>query len=192
MLSHAVKLDQRLQSLQNAILPERYSVTLRYIFKGYLPISLKITTGQIFITDAGDGTATFNGVISGLPLTANAQKHGFHIHEKGDLSDNCQAAGGHFNPDEVTLYKHGSEVDPLKCWNNIGFQVNHGGPASSERHVGDLGNIIAIGGASYVTITDTMALLQGQPDKSVRLDIKNPMIQFLRFLFCSRFWDDPS
>ena len=24
--------------------------------------------------------------------------HGFHIHEKGDLSENCAGAGGHYNP----------------------------------------------------------------------------------------------
>ncbi|HET9417704.1 MAG TPA: superoxide dismutase family protein [Chthoniobacterales bacterium] len=49
-------------------------------------------------------------------------KHGFHIHEKGDCSAaDASSAGGHFNP----THQH------------------HGGPAGTERHAGDLGNIEA-------------------------------------------------
>tara|TARA_B100001093_G_C26600032_1_gene915443 strand:+ start:198 stop:854 length:657 start_codon:yes stop_codon:yes gene_type:complete len=46
-------------------------------------------------------------------------KHGFHIHEYGDLSEGCKSACAHFNP----LHKH------------------HGSLNSKERHAGDLGNI---------------------------------------------------
>lgn len=48
-------------------------------------------------------------------------KHGFHIHETGNLLDDCKSCKSHFNP----------------------FGKKHGGPKSSERHIGDLGNIIA-------------------------------------------------
>ncbi|VVU94643.1 Copper/zinc superoxide dismutase (SODC) [seawater metagenome] len=48
-------------------------------------------------------------------------KHGMHIHEKADFSKGCESAGAHFNP----------------------FNKKHGGAVSIERHVGDLGNIIA-------------------------------------------------
>ena len=46
-------------------------------------------------------------------------KHGFHIHEYGNLTDGCSSACAHFNP----------------------FNENHGGRKSIHRHVGDLGNI---------------------------------------------------
>ena len=48
-------------------------------------------------------------------------KHGFHIHEYGDLSDGCTSACAHFNP----------------------FNKTHGGLNSNVRHAGDLGNIIS-------------------------------------------------
>jgi Cu-Zn family superoxide dismutase len=47
--------------------------------------------------------------------------HGFHIHETGNLLDKCTACKAHFNP----------------------FGEVHGGPKSTHRHIGDLGNITA-------------------------------------------------
>lgn len=48
--------------------------------------------------------------------------HGFHVHEKGDCrAADGSSAGGHFNP----------------------ASTQHGGPDSTPRHAGDLGNITA-------------------------------------------------
>jgi len=67
--------------------------------------------------------------------------HGFHVHEAGDLSDECTSMCAHFNP-------YGSK---------------HGGPGSKERHVGDLGNLMTDqnGEAKYL-ITDDVIKLKGE------------------------------
>ena len=45
--------------------------------------------------------------------------HGFHVHECGDMSKQCESMCAHFNP----------------------YGESHGGPDSTHRHVGDLGNL---------------------------------------------------
>ncbi|XP_058482072.1 copper chaperone for superoxide dismutase-like [Solea solea] len=58
-----------------------------------------------------------DGTIDGL----EPGLHGLHVHTLGDLTQDCNSCGEHFNP--------------------RGRQ--HGGPGDSERHAGDLGNIVA-------------------------------------------------
>ncbi|CAD7088192.1 unnamed protein product [Hermetia illucens] len=66
--------------------------------------------------------------------------HGFHVHEKGDLSNGCTSAGSHYNPDKLS----------------------HGAPTSDMRHVGDLGNVIADeNGVVSTTLTDSLLTLSG-------------------------------
>jgi Cu-Zn family superoxide dismutase len=75
-------------------------------------------TGTVTFTLDGD-QLKFVADIDGL---APSTKHGFHIHEKGDLSDpDLKSAGGHFNP----------------------TKEKHGGPGTLHHHAGDLGNLEA-------------------------------------------------
>ncbi len=97
--------------------------------------------------DSASGVVTFTQTDNGIKIEANMTgltegKHGFHIHQWG----NCTAAdgtsaGGHFNPDNK----------------------KHGGPEDVERHVGDLGNIVAdsMGNAS-LTMIDTVISFSGR------------------------------
>lgn len=74
-----------------------------------------------------EGTITFAAEEKGTHLQGRVMglatgKHGFHIHEFGDLrSGDGDSAGGHFNPD----------------------MAKHGGPHDHAHHAGDLGNIEA-------------------------------------------------
>ena len=86
--------------------------------------------------------ATTDGVqISGQLSGLKPGKHGFHIHEFGDVtSADGMATGGHFNPD---MHKHG-------------------GPDDKERHAGDFGNIEAgADGKATIKMTDKAISLSG-------------------------------
>jgi len=90
-----------------------------------------------------DGTITFTKVANGIEIVADVQglspgKHGFHIHEFGDCSaPDATSAGGHFNPENMP----------------------HGAPTDKERHVGDLGNLVADseGNAHYERVDGQIA-----------------------------------
>ncbi|XP_063593948.1 uncharacterized protein LOC134770958 [Penaeus indicus] len=82
------------------------------------------------------GPTLIEGTITGL----SPGLHGFHIHEFGDLSDGCTTIGGHYNPHKRL----------------------HGSPDDRERHVGDLGNVLAdADGIAKVNITDPIISLTG-------------------------------
>ncbi|KAL3269815.1 hypothetical protein HHI36_008873 [Cryptolaemus montrouzieri] len=94
-----------------------------------------------------DGTVKFEETDDGILVHVNITgltpgAHGFHVHDKGDVSDpKCTSAGGHFNP----------------------FNKHHGAPEDEDRHVGDLGNIVADEqGIATITIKDKIIKLSGQ------------------------------
>ncbi|XP_033225482.1 superoxide dismutase [Cu-Zn], chloroplastic-like [Belonocnema kinseyi] len=94
-------------------------------------------TGKLLITQSvANGPVTITGTAVGL----DPGLHGFHVHEKGDLSGGCASTGKHFNPDKVS----------------------HGAPEDTVRHVGDLGNIKADEkGIASINITDNIISLCG-------------------------------
>jgi superoxide dismutase, Cu-Zn family len=92
--------------------------------------------GKVTFTKEGDMikvVADIEGLAPG--------KHGFHIHEKGDCSaPDGTSAGGHFNPETM----------------------QHAGHDSPQRHVGDMGNLIAdANGKAHLELTDTMMSFEG-------------------------------
>lgn len=78
--------------------------------------------------------ATVRGL---APLT----KHGIHIHSFGDLTEGCASTSTHYNP----------------------FNKTHGDITGSNRHVGDLSNIMSdINGNVYMTLVTSRLTLFGE------------------------------
>lgn len=102
------------------------------------PIGDNKARGLIQFTRTDSGIHV-SGQVSGL----SEGKHGFHVHEFGDLTDttNGESAGGHFNP----------TGEP------------HGKPSDDQRHAGDFGNIEAnADGVAEVDFTDSKISLSGE------------------------------
>jgi Cu-Zn family superoxide dismutase len=93
--------------------------------------------GVVTFTEEEDDKIRIDLNLSGLKPNSD---HGFHVHEAGDLTDNCTSMCAHFNP----------------------YNKTHGCPGMKNRHVGDLGNIHtdSKGNAKY-TFFDNMIKLRG-------------------------------
>jgi len=90
-----------------------------------------------FYENLKDNTVTIKINLTGFKKNSI---HAMHVHEKGNLSNNCMGACGHFNP----------------------YHKNHGNINSKERHVGDLGNIKSdeLGNVAMI-LTDKLIKLRG-------------------------------
>ncbi|XP_041635570.1 copper chaperone for superoxide dismutase-like [Cheilinus undulatus] len=73
--------------------------------------------GVVRFLQLSEERCLIDGTIDGL----EPGPHGLHVHTLGDLTQDCLSCGEHFNP----------------------FGKEHGGPGDAERHVGDLGNVVA-------------------------------------------------
>lgn len=93
-----------------------------------------------------NGLVSFIQADNGVRVVAQVHglapgSHGFHVHQYGDCSaPDGTSAGGHFNPTGAP----------------------HAGPDADERHVGDLGNIVADeAGNAYLDVVDRHLALEG-------------------------------
>ncbi|XP_059142112.1 uncharacterized protein LOC131929765 [Physella acuta] len=92
---------------------------------------------------SGQPLKVYVDITSQSKLTADSKlrKHGFHIHQTGDIRDTCDASGSHFNPEGM----------------------HHGDISSSIRHVGDFGNLMIPNNGKLVTsFEDKKATLFGE------------------------------
>ena len=97
----------------------------------------KINGIVYFTEDLTNDTVVIDIHIEGLKKNG---LHGFHVHECGDLSEQCESMCAHFNP----------------------YGKKHGCPGAKERHVGDLGNLITnSNGIAHYKVIDNMIKLRG-------------------------------
>ena len=74
----------------------------------------EVISGFVTFATRADGRVFLYGKLAGIDGL-----HGIHVHDYGNLGDECRATGKHFNP----------------------LGTDHGYPAAAEKHAGDLGNI---------------------------------------------------
>jgi Cu-Zn family superoxide dismutase len=94
-----------------------------------------------------NGTVSFQAVDQMVRVEANVAgltpgTHGFHVHEVGDCSaPDASSAKGHFNPSSKS----------------------HGHPGTTERHAGDIPNLVAdsSGKATFSVELDMLSLTEG-------------------------------
>lgn len=79
----------------------------------------KDVSGFITFEDFNENTVRISGTIEGLKKNG---LHGFHIHEYGEITSECDRLGSHYDPLSINI--HGNVAD-----------------SHFNKHLGDLGNI---------------------------------------------------
>ena len=98
----------------------------------------KIKGTVVFTEDLESNCVIIDINLQGLHKNA---LHGFHVHQAGDLTDQCESMCAHFNP----------------------YGKKHGCPGMKERHVGDLGNLVTnSAGCAKYRIVDKVIILRGK------------------------------
>jgi Cu-Zn family superoxide dismutase len=121
LLSFGCTSDEMLDEIQTEIMEETPS-EITAAMAVLNPTEGTDTEGKVRFSKTENGIQ-ISAEISGL----TAGKHGIHIHRLGDCSTpDASSAGWHFNPENMP----------------------HGAPTDAERHVGDLGNLVAENGGT--------------------------------------------
>lgn len=103
--------------------------------------------GVVRFLQLSEQRCLIDGTIDGL----EPGPHGLHVHTLGDLTLDCLSCGEHYNP----------------------FGKQHGGPGDSERHVGDLGNIVAgVDGRASFRLEDSQLKVWDVIGRSLVVDAK--------------------
>lgn len=129
--------NNQVAQLDTPVLQNGLESVITYAVANISPLGDNKITGKVTFTKLQEGTlvvADIDGLTPG--------EHGFHIHEYGECgSKDGASAGAHFNP----------------------TGGKHAGPDAPDRHVGDLGNLVADenGHAHYEKI-DKLIQLQGK------------------------------
>jgi len=145
LLRHFVSLVWILAIMPTSAVGQQYIATatlMTYPPTGGLPTNL---IGTItFTQNAGENKVSIGGVLklaNDFPWVGNTSI-GFHIHSTSNFTSGCDSCGVHYNPESK----------------------QHGAPTDSNRHVGDLGNVVfdATSRQATVQMTDTIISLVGK------------------------------
>jgi len=119
--SNEKNLEERSRRKRSLDEPEYVYAKAEILPNPALPRNARKTKGVVYMRQRKSSQGVYRETNFKVSLRGLPQDtlQGFHIHEFGTIGASCGQAGGHYNP----------------------FDHRHGSPSSSNRHVGDLGNV---------------------------------------------------